>query len=296
MEVIIQLIAYAFALYTLAVVESWSAQGRWNWSRPFSGFAFLLLQENVAPRQRDKVFYESAPLLLIVAASLAIAVLPVSGSLILSPMATGALFVNAALAYVMVALLMAGWAPNGVYALIGGWRFLGQLVAYSMPIVMAITATVMRAESMAVEKIAHSQSELWNIVYQPVGFALFYLAALALAFLPPFDLPQARGELAGGIFSSYTGWRQATIRLARLLLVLALSLAVVAFFLGGWTGPWLPPAVWLYVKTLIVACSFYGIGRYVPRIRHYDTLEWSWKFATPAALFNIFWVGVLLLL
>ncbi len=290
------LLLYSAALVLLSVLEHRAATGRWEWLRPFRVGALLLGQEDLRPRQRDKVFFATAPVLLLAAGLLAIAVLPFAAGTALAPLATGALFVNAALAYVMVAVLMAGWAPNGVHALIGGWRFLGQLIAYSMPIVMAITATVMRAESMALDRIVDSQAGLWNIVYQPVGFALFYLAALALAFLPPFDLPQARGELAGGVLAAYTGWRQLLVRLARLVIVLALALAVTTFFLGGWRGSLLPPAAWVLLKTLLVAASFFAVGTRVPRIQHYATLEWSWKAATPAALFNILWVGVLLLI
>ncbi|GAA5481891.1 complex I subunit 1 family protein [Haloferula sargassicola] len=296
MSWLVVIVLYPAGLYLLAVVEHWSSTGFWVWGRPCALAAQGLLQESVRPKQRDKVFYESAPLLLLGTAVLALAVLPFGAGLIAAPLATGALFLNAALAYVMVALLMAGWAPNGVYAMIGGWRFLGQLIAYSMPIVMAITAVVMRAESMALDRIVGSQATLWNLIYQPVGFVLFYLAALALAFLPPFDIPQARGELAGGVFAEYTGWRWLQIRLARMVLVLALSLAVAVFFLGGSGGPWLPGLAWTFLKTMAVAVSFFLCGRLLPRVRHDHTLEWSWKFATPAALFNILWVGILLLL
>lgn len=296
MTTILLLALYSLGLYFIAVVERWSVAGRWQWAAPIAGATSLMRQENVRPQQRDKVFYESAPLLFLAAVFLAFAVLPLSRGAAFSSLSTGALFLNAALAYVMVALLMAGWAANGAYAMIGGWRFLGQLTAYSMPIVMAITATVMRAESMALDKIVESQSGLWNIAYQPLGFLLFYLASLALAFLPPFDLPQARGELAGGVFAAYTGWRMALIRFARLVLILTLSLSVTALFLGGWQGPLIPPFAWLFLKTITVACSFFFVGRYVSRVQHYTLLEASWKIATPLALLNIFWVGVLLLI
>lgn len=283
------------SLYLVAVLERWGNSGRWEWAWPVQLAAFCCTQENVLPQQRDKIFYESAPLLLLAAAVIGGAFLPLAEDTMLAPIATGGLFLNGALAYVMVAVLMAGWAPNGAYAVIGGWRFLGQLVAYSMPIVMAITAAVMRAESIAMGPIVQSQAGVWNIVYQPVGFVLFYLAAMALAFLPPFDLPQAEGELAGGVFAEYTGLRRLLIGLGRSVLVFTLALAVTVFFLGGWRGPWLPDLFWTFAKTLLVAWSFFAVGRILPRLRHDHTLEWGWKYATPAALFNILWVGVLLL-
>lgn len=158
------------------------------------------------------------------------------------------MLVVTAFAYVMVAMLMGGWALNGVYAMLGGWRFLGQLIAYSMPLVMTLTATVMRAESMLPAQIVLSQRGLWNVLYQPVGFALFYLAALALAFLPPFNFPVAAGELAGGVWAEFIGGRLLLFRLGRLLLLLSLALSVTVFYLGGWQGPWLPGFAWTFLN------------------------------------------------
>ncbi|HEU5422833.1 MAG TPA: complex I subunit 1 family protein, partial [Nitrolancea sp.] len=230
----------------------------------------------------------------LIAAVLAATVLPLAPGAVVVNLATGALFVNAALAYVMVALVMAGWGPDGVYAMIGGWRFLGQLVAYSMLIVMPLTAVVMRAQSLVVVTVVTAQAHLWNIVAQPLGFVLFWLAALAVCFLPPFDLPVAP-DLAGGVWAEYTGVRLAVMRLARLLLVLVLALTVTVFFLGGWLGPALPPWLWTALKTLAVAALFLTGGRFVPRLRDEQVLAWAWKYGIPLALVNIFWVGVTLL-
>ncbi|AWM32253.1 complex I subunit 1 family protein [Hymenobacter nivis] len=287
---------FAGGVYALAVLEYWSVAGRLAWARPVRLALKLLAREEIKPRQRDAVFYETAPVLLLAAGTLAAAVLPWSASTPLLSLATGALFVNAAFAYAMVALVLGGWSSNGAYAMIGGWRFLGQLLAYSMPMVMALTATVMRAESMVPVQIVLSQRGLWNIVYQPVGFGLFYLAALALAFLPPFDLPVAAGELAGGAWADFTGARRLVLRLGRLSLVMSLAVTITVFYLGGWQGPGLPGVVWTLLKTLLVAASFFGVGHYVSRVRYDLLLEWSWKYATPAALLNILWVGILLLL
>jgi len=210
-------------------------------------------------------------------------------------MATGALFINAALVYVLVALLIAGWGPDGAYAMIGGWRFLGQLIAYAMLIVMPITAVVMRAESLLTTQIVVSQANLWNIVYQPLGFVLFYIAAMALAFLPPFDLTTSKGELAGGVEAEYSGVRLAVFRLGRLTLIITLAAATVVFYLGGWQGPWLPPWAWSAIKILAVTATMLLAGRYMPRIREADLLSWCWMLGIPLALLNILLVGILVL-
>ena len=296
MSAVLVILLLLVGTYLVAVLEGWSATGRFQLAGPVVSAIALLGRESIVPRKPDRIFFEVAPVLLLVSSVLAAAVLPFGPSLVVADLATGALFVNAALAYVMVALVMAGWGPDAAYAMVGGWRFLGQLIGYSMPIVMAIVGVAMRAESLMTTEVVGSQAPLWNAVYQPIGFVVFFLAAMALAFLPPFDLPTAPGELSAGVMAEYTGWRLAVMRLARTVLVVTLSAAVTVFYLGGWHGPVLPPWAWSAAKTLMVAAVMLLIGRYVPRVREADFLEWWWKLGIPLALFNIFYVGVLLLM
>ncbi|MDZ7660516.1 complex I subunit 1 family protein [Fodinibius sp.] len=283
-------------IYFVAVLERWSLSGTMQWSSPVRSLLRLFIQEEIKPRKHDSIFFEAAPVFFIAVILLTISILPFGEGLVLIDLGTGALFINAALVYVMVCLLMAGWSVNGVYGMIGGWRALAQLIAYSMTVVMVLTATVMRAESMFLPDIIESQQSLWNILYQPIGFILFYLSAMAIAFLPPFDLPTAESELAGGVWADFTGIRKLLFRLGRLALILTLSVAVVVLYMGGWLGPWLPGYVWIFLKTLLVAASFFAVGRFVPRIRQDHLLEYHWKFGIPLALFNIFLVGGLLII
>jgi NADH-quinone oxidoreductase subunit H len=281
--------------YLVAVLEGWVSTGRIRVAGPILSGLALLGRESIVPRKPDRIFFEVGPVLLLVAVVLAAAVLPLSPDLIVTDLATGVLFVNAALAYVMVALVMAGWGPDGAYAMVAGWRFLGQLIGYSMPIVMVIVGVAMRAESLLTTRIVEAQAPLWNVIYQPVGFLVFFVSAMSLSFLPPFDLPTAPGELAGGVSAEYTGPRLAVFRLARVALITTLAAAVTVFFLGGWLGPGLPPWAWSALKTLVVAAVMLLLGRYVPRIREEHLLAWYWKYGIPLALLNILWVGVLLL-
>jgi len=293
--VLIVLVALAVGAYLVAVLESWAVHGRLEPARPAISALALLGRESLLARTPDRLFFEAGPVVLLLAGLLAVAVIPLAPGLIVTDLATGALFLNAALAYVLVALIMAGWGPNGAYAMIGGWRFLGQFVAYAMLIVMPITAVAMRAESLSTVDIVTSQSTLWNIAYQPLGFVLFVAAAMGLCWLPPLDLPTARGDLAGGIEAEYTGARLAVLRLARMVLIMALAGATVTFYLGGWLGPWLPAWAWSAIKILFVAGLMVSVGRLVPRVREAQYLEISWKLGIPLALANIFLVGVITL-
>lgn len=293
------LVAYLLLIvaggYVVAVIEEWSSSGRVRPAAPLLHGLALLARESITPRRHDRTLFEAAPSLLLIAAVLALAVLPLAPGLLPVELATGALWLNAALVYVAVALLMAGWGPDAAYPMVGGFRFVGQLIGYSMLIVMPVTAVAMRAESLVTTVIVESQGPLWNVLAQPLGFILFLLAAMAVCFLPPFDQPVAEGELAGGVMGEYTGVRLAVMRLARLVLVLTLALSVTVFYLGGWWGPWLPPAAWSVLKTLAVALVMLSVGRYLPRLRTDWLLEWGWKLGIPLALVNIVWVGVVLL-
>ncbi len=288
-------IALGLGAYGVAVLEHWASTGRFRLAGPVIWALALLGRESILPRKPDRLFFETAPVLLLVAAVLSLAVIPLAPGLVGADLATGALAFNAALAYVLVALIMAGWGPNGAYGMIGGWRFLGQLVAYAMLVVMPITAVAMRAESLSTVQIVTSQESLWNIAYQPLGFALFALAGMAMAFAPPFDLPTAAGDLAGGVEAEYTGVRRLVFRLGRMVLILSVASAMTVFYLGGWLGPWLPGWAWSATKILAVAAAMLLGGRMLPRVREAALLEWSWKLGIPLALANIFIVGVIVL-
>ncbi len=295
MSVLIIVLGLLAGAYAVALLEDRLTRGSFAPAAPLLAAAALLARESIVTRKPDRLLFETAPVLLLIAALLAAAVLPLSPTLIVADLATGGLFINAALAYVLVALLMAGWGPDGAYAMVGGWRFLGQVIAYSMLIVMPITAVAIRAESLLTTAIVGSQEGWWNMFYQPLGFLLFFIASLAVCFLPPFDRPSAEGELAAGVEAEYTGARLAILRLGRMVLVVSLAAATSVFFLGGWLGPWLPPWVWSALKVLAVAALMLLAGYYLPRVREEHLLAWCWKLGIPLALLNIFIVGVMVL-
>lgn len=295
MSIAVVLLSLIAGSYFIAVLEGWLVNCRLSLTRPAISALALLGRESLVARTPDRLFFEAGPVLLLVVGLLAAAVIPLAPGLIVTDLATGALFLNAALAYVLVALIMAGWGPNGAYGMMGGWRFLGQFIAYAMLIVMPITAVAMRAESLSTTEIVMSQSALWNVVYQPIGFVLFVVAAMGLAWLPPLDLPTASGDLASGIEAEYTGARLAVLRLARMLIILVMAGATVTFYLGGWLGPWLPAWAWSAIKILAVTTLMLTAGRLVPRVREARYLEVSWKLGISLALANILLVGVIAL-
>ncbi len=194
------------------------------------------------------------------------------------------------------AIFMAGWGGGRPLAVVGGFRFIALMLAYEMPIVMAVTAAAAPAGSLSPDAIVDVQASVPMALAQPLAFLLFVPAVMAVAFVPPFDLPQASGELGGGAFSSYTGVHAGLIALGQRILLLGAAGMTAALFLGGWHGPVLPDAVWMALKTLVVAAAMLWAGRKLPRAELPWLLSFAWKYAVPLAILAIGWGGLVTLL
>jgi NADH-quinone oxidoreductase subunit H len=133
-------------------------------------------------------------------------------------------------------------------------------------------------------------------VWQPLGFAIYLVAALMTTYRRPFDLPQAGSEIGGGVLAEYSGPRLLLFELSLDALFIVLVAAGTVLFLGGGRGPWLASPVWLALKTFGVAGALLWIGRQMPRLRHDQMLAVSWKVLLPASLVNVAIVGVAILI
>lgn len=259
--------------------------------------ALALVRRPIArPWAIDAWLYHLAPPLLLTAAVLALAVVPWTPEFRGLDFNTGAILFSAALAYVTPAILMAGWGSGQTGSVVGGFRFLALMLAYEMPIVMAVTAAAAPAESLRPTYIVDVQAAVPMAVSQPVAFALFLPSVMAVAFIRPFDLPQADSELGGGAFAHYTGAHAAIVSLAQKVLIVAAAGMTVALFLGGWHGPWFPDWAWMGAKTLGLVALMLWVGRRLPRFEIEGLLSFAWKFAIPAAIGAIAWGGLVTLL
>lgn len=254
--------------------------------------SFTLRQPLAMPDVKDAWLYHGAPGLLLIGAVLALATVPWAPGFRGLDFETGAILYSAALAYVTPAVFMAGWGAGRPLAVVGGFRFIALMLAYEMPIVMAVTAAGAPAESLRPSAIVEVQHAVPLAVSQPLAFVLFLPSVMAVAFIPPFDLPQAEGELGGGAFASYTGVHAAVVALAQKVLVLGAAGMTAALFLGGWHGPLLPDAAWMVVKTGAVAALMLLAGRHVPRVRIDRLLSFAWRIAIPLAIAAIVWAGL----
>ena len=258
--------------------------------------AAVLRQPLARPDIRDAWLFHMAPGLLLIAATGALAFVPWAPGFRGVDLSTGGIAFPAALAYVTPAIFMAGWGAGRPLAVVGGFRWLALMLAYAMPLAMVITAVAAPAGSLRPTDIVEIQHAVPMALVQPLAFALWLPAAMAVCFLPPFDLPQASGELRGGAFSEYRGLDAALVALAQRILVLAVSGMTATLFLAGWHGPLLPPALWMALKTAAVAALILWVGRRVPRLEVDRVASLAWKVANPLAILAIVIAGLLTLL
>jgi NADH-quinone oxidoreductase subunit H len=258
--------------------------------------ATTLRQPLSRPETYDRWLFHMAPGLLLLAAIGALAFVPWAPGFRGIDLSTGAIAFPAALAYVTPAIFMAGWGAGRPLSVVGGFRWVALMLAYAMPLAMVVTAVAAPAASLRPADIVEVQHAVPMALAQPLALALWLPAVLAVCFLPPFDLPQADGELGGGAFAEYRGLDAALIALAQRVLLVAVSGMTAALFLSGWHGPLLGPVAWMTVKTLAVAALLLWVGRRVPRLEIDRVLSLAWKAANPLAILAIVWAGVLTLL
>lgn len=257
--------------------------------------AAVLGQPLERPAAYDAWLFHGAPVLLVLAAVGALAMVPWAPGFRGIDLESGVILFAGALAYVTPALFMAGWGTGSPLAVLGAFRFLALMLAYAMPLAMVTTAVAAPAGSLRPADIVAVQDTVPMALAQPLAAALWLPTVMAVCFLPPFDLATARGELGGGVFSRHRGLEAGLVALAQRILVVAVSGMTAALFLGGWHGPLLPDALWMALKTLAVATLLLWAGRRFPRAEIDRLLAFAWKVAIPLAIAAIVYAGLLTL-
>lgn len=256
----------------------------------------LLCKESRSTEVPDKPLWLVAPVLLVALVLAALAVMPLAPGVIGADLSVGVVYFTAMFALVMVAVFAAGWGPNSKYPLVAGYRFIGLMLAYEMPFAITIIAVALPAESLALSDIVASQQAiLWNVALQPVGFLIYLVCALAVAFWGPFEMIDS-ADLAGGAELELGGAPLAAWRFGHYALLLATSAFAVPLFLGGGQGPWLTPVAWSVIKVAAVAALLVSVRHWMPRIRLDWFMKVAWVFLIPLSLVNLFLVGLLMLL
>lgn len=272
----------------------------------------FLQKEDVFPRRADRVVFALAPAVVLVSTFLLYVVLPMGPDAVVSGLDAGLFFALAVASISVIGVLMAGWGSANKYALMGGMRAAGQLIAYELPLVLAVMGVVIQAGTLDLNKIVAAQAtgELFGwggigfpyILTQFVGFAIFLVAVQAELTQPPFDMPVAESELVGGYQVEYTGFRFLFFFMAEFGTAFAFAGIASVLFLGGWYVPgfavdsgWLNllgPIV-MFVKIMAVSALIFWFRFTFPRLREDQLQKLAWKVLIPLSLLNIVLTGVL---
>ena len=218
------------------------------------------------------------------------------GQVTASRMSTGVVWFNAMEVLTWAGLWLAGWGPNAVLSLVGGYRFVAQGLAYELPLMFALIAVAAGAQSLDVAGIASAQSgHLWFAVWMPAAFAVYLASVYAFSFLGPFGYPAGR-DLAGGVLAELSGPDRLVLQAGRWLLLTAGAAMAVPLFLGGGAGPLLPAWAWSAVKTLAVLILLVWGRRRLPAIRADRYAELAWVVLLPLAIAQALAVALVVLM
>jgi len=326
------LIAAAYMVLAERKIAAWiqnrigpNRVGPWGLFQSFADVFKLYLKEDVVPAAADYKFHALAPVISIAVAISVYAVIPWSDaveiggrmiSLTMAPDMNIALLVILAMTSVGVyGVALAGWSSNNKYSLMGGLRSSAQMISYELSMGLSVIGVVMIAGSLNLVDIIRGQSAgVWNAFYQPLGFIIFFVTALAETNRAPFDLPEAEPELVGGYHTEYSAMKFGLLYLAEYANMLASSAIMATLFLGGWDiVPFLDDSAVLGLeagslplvllqhlafvgKSLLLVFVFIWIRWSLPRFRYDQLMNLGWKVLLPLSLANIAVTGIVILL
>jgi NADH-quinone oxidoreductase subunit H len=272
----------------------------------------FIQKEDIFPERADRYVFAMAPVVVLMSTFLLYVVIPAGPDAVVSNLDVGVFYALAVSSLSVIGILMAGWASANKYALLGGLRAAGQLIAYELPLVLAVVGVVIQAGTLNLQNIVAAQAtgEIfgWGAIGNPfiltqfVGFAIFLVAVQAELTQPPFDMPVAESEIVGGYQVEYTGFRFLFFFMGEFGTAFAFAGLSSILFLGGWYIPgfdvdsnWLNlfgPLV-LFAKIMAVSFLIFWFRFTFPRFREDQLQRLAWKFLIPLALANIVVTGVL---
>ena len=261
------------------------------------------------PAESDRRVFAAAPAVVVMSTFLVFLVIPMGPDLVVKNLDVGVFYALAVSSLSVIGVLMAGWSSANKFALLGALRAAAQLIAYELPLLLAVVGVVIQAGTMSLQNIVLAQQHGsifgWNgigepfVVTQFIGFALFLVAAQAELTQTPFDMPVAESELVAGYMVEYTGFRFLFFFIGEFGTAFAFAAIAATLFLGGWAIPGLHgdlanllgPFV-LFAKLMFVAFLMFWVRFTYPRLREDQLQALAWKFLIPIGLANILLTGI----
>jgi len=276
--------------------------------QPIADVVKLLLKEDVTPARGFKTIHTLAPVIPVVTALMAAAVIPFGDGLYVTDINAGVLYLLAMTSLGVYGVTLAGWASNSKYSLLGGLRAAAQMISYELPLGMAVASCVLFSSSLSMLDIASSQEFWWNIFRNPVGAVIFIVAAFAEANRTPFDLVEAEQELVGGFHTEYSSMKFGMFFLAEYMHVVVGSMLITTFFFGSYhlpfAGYWLPElsGTWKAVldvgvftaKTAFWIFVYIWVRWTIPRFKFNQVMKLGWKWLLPLSILNFIVLAVII--
>ena len=260
---------------------------------PWPDVARLLVQRRRTTTAPDALLWRTGGAGLLVAASLMMAVVPL-GDAVVADLPVGIVWFNAMDVLLWAFVWLAGWGAASATALVGGYRYLAQALAYELPLMFALTAPAVAAASLDVRDVVAAQGDRWHVVEMPVAFVVFLICVAAFSLWGPFRAP-AGADLGGGVLAETSGVDRLLLLAGRHALVAAGSAFAVPLFLGGGAGPLLPEWAWQLVKTLAVLLLLVVVRRRLPVVRPERFAEVGWVVLVPLTLLQILVTSLIVL-
>ena len=250
----------------------------------------LLLKENIVPAQADKMVWWLSPFFAVIPSVMAFFVIPFSNTLIALDMNVGVLYVTSVTSVCVLGIFMAGWGSSNKYSLLGGMRSAAQIISYEVPLLFSVVLVIMQAGTLSMQGIIHAQQAGGWFILKPhltLAFIVYLISATAEVNRVPFDIPEAESELGAGYHTEFTGMKFAMFFVAEYTNMVIVSAVATTLFLGGWSGPLLPPLVWFLIKVYSIIFFLMWVRWTLPRVRMDQMMSFAWKVLTPISLANI---------
>ena len=277
--------------------------------QPIADVVKLFFKEELRPKAADAFLFSLAPIISVTAAFLAFAPVPFGAPtdfygwlpeklpLQVSDVNVAVLVIFAVASMGVYGIVLAGWASNSKYSLLGGLRSSAQMISYELAYGMALATVVMYAGSMSLREIVDAQQGYWfgfipkwYIVPQLIGFFVFACAGIAETNRAPFDFPEAEQELVAGYHTEYSSMRFAMFFMAEYINMVTVSAVAVNLYLGGWHGPFIPPEygwIWFLFKVAVLLFIYLWLRWTLPRFRYDQLMSFGWKVLLPLATVNL---------
>ncbi len=285
--------------------------GPYGLLQPLADGVKLIFKEEVVPDLADKWTFILAPMLAAIPAIVVFAVIPLGGTIYLGDVPiplTIAPNINVGLLYVLAitsisvyGIVLAGWASNSKYSMLGGLRSSAQMISYELAMGLALVALVLTAHTLNLNVIVEQQKQVWYFFLQPIGAVIFAVTALAEINRAPFDIPEAEQELVSGYNTEYSGMKFALFYMAEYIKMIVVSALLVTFFFGGYREP-LPlfvtqalpflsvdntpilGPVYLLLKIILLLIVMVWIRATLPRFRYDRLMKFGWMVLLPISL------------